>query len=606
MNARRGKQTGHQLRRVVYLLSGNPHKSREFAVAFDRYGIEVLRAPVSDNPLYLHALFDLSCKGTQVIAVHREQNALYDIATGGELTAPWCAQRAQRVLNMSTLRVTTRGPDGEPRHKVHTASRSGVLNPKKRSQDPNVFGWDDLFVPLGLANDLTYFELRQRGHKVSPRDSVVGAYITEAVHYQQNRDFRFTPLQPQDVVDFSNPVADYVERVPHYNLPTVKEYGLRGMLDHVLNQGIHWRAAKNRRAGTYWFPGMNAGIPLTPKGDAFHEETYLFHDFGHFVIRDLIFTGSHTAEQRQVYILYRMMSEAMTMVLADMLFVDAVARSGFEYDFSKRHIYPLFAATGVRFDSPSVRWESLAKLLRANVDYCVRGSTAAYQALLDASPVEAATRAAALQAFTHKYEPFFVEDFNWTDHNYRKMSEQSATTRQWWQHAAPVAAWGGVTFETVEAFIQELRPADGDLVDQVREAIVRKTLAPLFAEPVRVPQASRQDQLRAAFARYMAGQIGIFSRYGTLLAETPIHRDRLLRRLKAVLANVTQEGVQEIRALYDDYLTLLLERGLITTDDRETYKEVYPLFDPLYLSCDRDKASYSPLAEVSRKVLAMA
>ena len=38
-------------------------------------------------------------------------------------------------------------------------------------------------------------------------------------------------------------------------------------------------------------------------------------------------------------------------------------------------------------------------------------------------------------------------------------------------------------------------------------------------------------------------------------------------------------------------------------DDFETYREVYPLFDPLYVPCDRDKTAYEPLADVARQLL---
>ena len=54
-----------------------------------------------------------------------------------------------------------------------------------------------------------------------------------------------------------------------------------------------------------------------------HEISFVAHDFGHFLIPDLVFTGRDmSAEARRTYIVYRMCSEATTLVFADMLFVE--------------------------------------------------------------------------------------------------------------------------------------------------------------------------------------------------------------------------------------------------------------------------------------------
>ncbi|MFY0536127.1 hypothetical protein [Nannocystis pusilla] len=54
------------------------------------------------------------------------------------------------------------------------------------------------------------------------------------------------------------------------------------MLAAVIDQGVFFRAAQNRRERVYWWPGLNAGIPYTPKRDGLHEATFMMHDFGHF------------------------------------------------------------------------------------------------------------------------------------------------------------------------------------------------------------------------------------------------------------------------------------------------------------------------------------
>ncbi len=95
------------------------------------------------------------------------------------------------------------------------------------------------------------------------------------------------------------------------------------------------------------------------------------HDFGHFLLPDLIFTGSEVSCSvvgQRLYIIFRMLSEAVTMILADVLFVEGLRKvcgqvgrlfltvfslsgthlsllhwqiHGVEYDWTKRKIHPL-------------------------------------------------------------------------------------------------------------------------------------------------------------------------------------------------------------------------------------------------------------------------
>jgi hypothetical protein len=55
-------------------------------------------------------------------------------------------------------------------------------------------------------------------------------------------------------------------------------------------------------------------------------------DVGHFNVPDLINTGTPTDMKRRVYLAWRILSEAVTMTQADMVFIDGVRASGVEYD----------------------------------------------------------------------------------------------------------------------------------------------------------------------------------------------------------------------------------------------------------------------------------
>ena len=109
-----------------------------------------------------------------------------------------------------------------------------------------------------------------------------------------------------------------------------------------------------------------------------------------------------------------MLSEAITLVFADMLFVEALRRGGVEYDWTKRKIWPLFRDCGLDPFKHSDSQHLLSvfrTLLEANVPYCLLGDDTKYRELLSkhlGNPVEVV--APALEDFKQKYMPFFVED----------------------------------------------------------------------------------------------------------------------------------------------------------------------------------------------------
>jgi hypothetical protein len=197
---------------------------------------------------------------------------------------------------------------------------------------------------------------------------------------------------------------------------------LQSALASVVNQGVFFRAAKSRRDGNYWFPGLNGGLPYVPKADAVHEATYMFHDVMHQLMPDLVFDGRNTLDHKRVYIAYRMMSEGVSLVLADMLFVRELAADPAHrgYDFAKRRIFPLFEKIERRGD---LRW-----LLQQMVGYVLRGDRGELPVATDEW-----TR------FEAKYSRFFVADFQWTRMNWQNLVARTDMARTWIELVHPEA-----------------------------------------------------------------------------------------------------------------------------------------------------------------------
>ena len=71
-----------------------------------------------------------------------------------------------------------------------------------------------------------------------------------------------------------------------------------------------------------------------------------------------------------------------------------------------------------------------------------------------------------------------------------------------------------------------------------------------------------------------------------------------------VAAGFTWRRVAVARALYAQYLRVLLRKALITPDDYENWRQICPLFEPVYVFYDENKAFYQELADVQREILA--
>lgn len=573
--------------RFVYLHTKNKLKIPEYIAIFDRYGIEV--RVVEDLTGEILSFQD------NAIAILKDTSNIYKYGT--EVLAE--KNHLERVSNVTRLLVF-KLVDGQLTTTNYEYSTEGYIDLRRR-QDCEVFGWDDIFVLASVG--MTYHELSQEGNKISSREMVVSQFLRDNVHYKDHMNLNFHSVAPKRSIDFDINMAVWLENEYMYGPINIyaSRYGLTNVFNKVARDGIFFRAAKSRRQKNYWWPGLNAGIPLTKKKDPIHEITFIVHDFCHFVLPDLIFTGKkdYSGYGKQTYVAYRMMSEAITIVLADMAFVQSLIETdqllkatGGEgygpYDWSLRKVYPLLRA----LDLDIRKGEDLKKLLKASVDYCVRGDDSTFRLYLkDEKP---------LLEFKEKYMPFFVEDFKWTTKNYENMVKDQAFFRDWWKHNFHLA--DGFDLETIESFSAKL-DLSKDLVDEMFEVVYKERLFPLIGGDA--PREQTYGQIptdpdwanRRAFRRYLLGQCGLFSRHP--IEESEYYRSELHQALW--LENF---DIAALRSFYEQYVDLLLRKNLISIDDAALYKEVFPMFEPYYVFYDEDKSYYEDLAEISKRVLA--
>lgn len=285
------------------------------------------------------------------------------------------------------------------------------------------------------------------------------------------------------------------------------------------------------------------------------------------------------------------MSEALTMGLADMGFVDTLVKLGIEYDYSKRKIYNLFEATGIKLSTSdkSEYLDNLKKIIWANYRFCLLGDEEPYKKLLGSSSSDLST----LEEFKSKYTPFFVSDYKWTEFNYKSMESKSNEFRLWYQALeSQINSLGNLyTIDSITAKLfgsgLEFNQSDPEFIF---EFIFTNIISKIFESESQL--LDKQTRKNKAFSRYMIGQCMIFFKFN-FIPES----QKFFKRINMLVwdspdsTNITSELIESVQNTYLEYLDILVRKNLISQDDKLTYAQVYPLFDPMYLTYDIDKTN---------------
>lgn len=600
--------------------------------------------------LFYRALLMCRELGSKIpFALLREQSEL--LAPSGE--RPSSMEHGVRCINRATLRVWRRVPETKLcLISTFVTDTTCTVDVTQRQTGSDVFGWDSIVVPDGTS--LSFYALKRQGLKVAARQSDISAFVTEFVHFDEGRDLNHTPQHPKRCVDFELDAARVMAANDIARDPTVIRVGGSCLAQTALDSGAYLRFPFNRRHANYFLTPV-AGLPATPKDDFLHELTFFSHDIGHLVIQELLFVGRDSYADRSAFVCVRMLSEAMTMVLADMFLVDAIVASkragGFasrvipdDYDFKKRRIYPLFQATGLKLAEAATTEERLANLLvlmQANANCLMKGDDTLFTDLITKNGGDLG----ALARHKEKYAAFFASDYTWACSNFDLLARTSSDSmRRWWAATAALRAASRLPFESTDEFLarvelpagvarlDELDPSamidvalrflfkrqlvDGAfLAPAVRATQQRAAAAPVDAA-VELDLAPFWHRNSLAFVRYAIGQMGLFAAFSFVdsahatmkrveqVALAVAHQTWAWRdladgdhdaaaRLAWLLARIG-----EARALVDAFLRELEQRHFVTAADVETWSEQYSLFPPLFLSYDFDGGAYEPLRSI--------
>jgi hypothetical protein len=480
----------------------------------------------------------------------------------------------------------------------------------------------------------------------SLKDSV--KYAEAIAEYDWYKDFYERRMKTWEGVFENNYYPDSPKH-PATSSDPIKCF-LHNIVIKCLNTGVFLRAPENRREKLYWVPGLNSGLPLTKKAEQGHERIYRFHDCSHHGIPDLVFVSPSYVNgtidkpvdakmHKATYVLHRLMTEAFSLVTGDMLGTNYLQTEHGQYDTAyKRRIIQVYQTLPEWFRLVD-NLKDLYYLVYQLVFYgksteelsTARGfSDGAKKAILETSE----ECNSAIAGFLKKYRTYGLDDFYWTMANYDDMLPRAAEFDELFKSSyisriddnmysgsiinnsdtingmfwtlnencpfyIPGTETITNTYDLTECIFQDM------YAGHVKPYVTAGEVCDLFTPAIRVS---------VGFCRYIYGQSLIFKHFSFLPESEQVFKLINMTLKKYFLDWWIQGGsmkndkknthkdmehaarqfvamIPRIRAIYTDYLDLLLSRNLITQDDRDTFKEVYPIFRPVYVDYDQDTFS---------------
>lgn len=533
----------------IFILTKNPYKEKELNKYFRNIGLHTEHIVKINRSELKKQKIDYLCvsEQTNLLNKSKEKAKLKDF---------------EEVTHHSevTLEIFK---DGKETVKTFQAQVEGYVFPNLKSNRLDVFNWDDIFVASTTMK--SYQEMKDNGLKNSARDLAfvqVIDYLPEVFKFEKKINLNFNPMEHEEVISFKPFIKDLFDNNQYYSI-AYQNPVFRNIINHVLNDGLFIRRATNRKQKNYWLPGLNAGIPLTPKKDALHELTFMFHDIMHFIFSDLIVTDQ-SEKTRYKYIIARMMSEAFTLVLADMLFISLLKNEGIEYDYDKRKIYPIFAQN--QFDISIDNLDKIKDILWANTAFALLGDEKPFKAIIKDEDV--------LANYKSKYQRFFQEDYRWTAHNYQNIKQYSQRDEKWLKHIQNTC--GYIVYDAKESY------PDFEL-DSSLETQVKTIFDDFFSKLTNIIKTPSVYNSELAFSnavkKYVAGQINVFFKFDALYSSLFLEQISLILK-KEILDD---KDLKNIKKLYNAYIDKLVKDGFTTSYEGENYKNIYPIFEPFYV-----------------------
>ncbi len=440
----------------------------------------------------------------------------------------------------------------------------------QNSTDPSLYSVspisDEVMEPMevrlddaeGLARAASYIAVRGLGLSLSDQTSrtdeeVLKSYVGETPRLD---------IDPTNWISRNPFIFDLTRLDPKYG----------NVLRYLCNErGLFLKAGNYPSQRAYWNSTLNGGLPVFKKADPIHEGTFMLHDLYHFVPTDpLLGNKANDAYSVSLYLAHRLMSEATTLVLADMV---AIADSKIEakgYDLDKRKIFPVYRSIAESSGKPDTD-----KLLAANTYFCFTGDAIGFR-MLNASEDS-------ILDYEQKYSGVFRDDFMWNFQNIQHMVQERSSNPLFEDYYEWLEACTNLpTLDQYTDLCDESGIEIADMLSSFRADYMQaQTYNGAIDDAKRHGMAAR---------KYFAGQRVIFARYGDI-----VNPCEYLTRFDECYSQIdTATSVEEHKALDEEmkeivsrYVDVISARGVLLPHEILDNKFATPLYPVRFISYEK-------------------
>lgn len=453
-------------------------------------------------------------------------------------------------------------------------------------------------------DELTFTYRSGTGELVSDRASSSPNEINAALSKFALAAFKM-PIVRQSSRNDSNSIEPYMGLRPNINEdpsiwiasnPLISElsrkYPQYGNLIRFLNneRGLFLKVGNYPIERAYWNSSTNGGLPIVKKADPTHEGTFMLHDMFHFVPVDpLLGSGATTSKDRSVYVAHRLLSEASTLVLADMFAVDDAGLKNRGYDTDKRKIFPVYESIVAHNNGIA---PSLDKLLAANAHFCFTGDATGFR-ILGASDES-------IEDFGSKYESIFRDDFLWNLSNFNAMQDEKEKNPAMNEYYTWLEK--NTSVPTLPAYTAKIYTEDGvDIAQMLSYFRADFSNALNYTQPIK-----DTERIRKSYTKYLAGQRILFARYAHI-PEVDSFRDAfdiafsMLQSTDQLDTESMNAHAQIANSLVDQFITKLESMKLFLPHEVQMNRMAVPLYPVMFVNYERNIVGDTTLATQLRQ-----
>jgi hypothetical protein len=455
----------------------------------------------------------------------------------------------------------------------YTSKANGFLLSEICDYKPKPWGYDAKFIPNGIM--MSYYHLKKKGLYISPRDINIRKFTDDFIHTPNKLTFKELKISRSvDLeTDYKNILFNF------FDFDKQKDFTGFDFWKKIVNAAICGGLfSTNCKIINYWWPAGNTGILITNNlKDSVHEKIFMMNDIFNFLVSDLLYTGNneYSKNYEWIYAIYRLMNKCFTLVLSNMFYVHYLIINGIEYKTIENvYIYPIFEAIyGKKVDVFTN--EIFEEVIRASCLYGIYGYDAGFVALFVKynGTYKLEEFRMLVKSFRDKYNFYLIQDLKNIVNNTCYMKEHQVKYNYFNRGLEPI--------------IKRLNiiPVESIQLEEVNYLI--EIGLKQFHKTIAQTEYHENTILKNKFFRWTIGQLCFFEHYSSI----PIvdgYKSKFYELMNDILIEIhisnTFNKIRNFRYQWDYLMDRCSEFQIITIEEANQYKEVFPIYDPYYIS----------------------